>query len=208
MKTLGELRALLALELRRRVAGDDAAQKAERIWGAVGPRRFSPDDAIWRVHQDAAVFVGGIRALLVQSMHLLAMAAVAGHSGYRGDPWGRLARTSQFLATTTFGTDEHAAEVIGHVRSIHARIQGTTAQGETYRASDPHLLRWVFVAEADSFLAAHQKFSRDRLTRKELDDYVRQAGYVAAELGACDLPVTFAELRTCVRDYRPELGGN
>lgn len=207
MTTLGDLRARLAVELRRRVAGEDAAQKAEQIWGAAGPRRFLPEDAIWRVHQDAAMFVGGIRALLVQSMHPLAMAAVAGHSGYRGDPWGRLARTSQFLATTTFGTDEHASEVIGHVRSIHARIQGVTADGQAYRASDPHLLRWVFVAEADSFLAAHQKFSKDRLTRGELDDYVRQAGVVAGELGASDLPNTYAELKKYLRSYRGELRG-
>lgn len=197
----------LAQELRRRVAGEDAAQKADRIWGAVGPRRFTPADPIWRVHQDAAMFVGGIRALLVQSMHPLAMAAVAGHSGYRGDPWGRLARTSQFLATTTFGTDDHAGEVIEHVRSIHSRIQGVTADGEAYRASDPHLLRWVFVAEADSFLAAHQKFSRDRLSGSEQDEYVRQAGLVATELGAKDVPVTFAELKKCLRDYRSELRG-
>ena len=48
--------------------------------------------------------VGGIRAILLQTMHPAAMQAVADHSGYRGDMWGRLARTSTFLAVTTFGT--------------------------------------------------------------------------------------------------------
>ncbi len=43
--------------------------------GAPGPR-------------DASMFIGGLRALLLQSLHPLAMAAVAGHSGFRGDPWG------------------------------------------------------------------------------------------------------------------------
>ena len=54
------------------------------------------------------MFVGGLRALLLQSLHPLAMAGVAGHSGYRGDPWGRLHRTSYFLAVTTFGTADDA----------------------------------------------------------------------------------------------------
>ena len=55
------------------------------------------------------MFIGGIRALLLQSLHPLAMAAVAEHSDYRGDPWGRLQRTSYFLAVTTFGRAERRA---------------------------------------------------------------------------------------------------
>ena len=98
------VRRQLAHALRSRVAGDDAAAKARVIWGAEGERWFTPEDPIWRVHADAAMFPGGIRALLLQSMHPLAMAGVAGHSGFKGDPWGRLQRTSEFLATTTFGT--------------------------------------------------------------------------------------------------------
>ena len=50
------------------------------------------------------MFVGGLSALLLQSLHPLAMAGVDEHSGYRGDPWGRLARTSHFLAVTTYGS--------------------------------------------------------------------------------------------------------
>ena len=30
--------------------------------------------------------------------------------------------------------------------------------GRTYRASDPHLLHWVHLAEVDSFLAAYQRY--------------------------------------------------
>ncbi|MGX7835769.1 oxygenase MpaB family protein, partial [Campylobacter fetus subsp. venerealis] len=89
-----------------RVAGDEGPARRERIHTAPGPRRFGPDSAIWRVHADASMFPGGIRALLLQSLHPLAMAAVDQHSGFRGDPWGRLNRTSAFLAETTFGRTE------------------------------------------------------------------------------------------------------
>src|SRR6478609_2405688 len=102
--------------LRSKVAGDDAPARAQRIWGAEGQRWFTPDDPIWRVHADASMFPAGVASLLLQSLHPLAMAGVAGHSGYKSDPWGRLQRTSHYLATTTFGTVEHAEESIAHVR--------------------------------------------------------------------------------------------
>ena len=198
-------RRQLAAALRSRVAGTDAQVKADRIWGAQGPRWFTPDDPIWRVHADAAMFPGGIRALLLQSLHPLAMAGVAGHSGYKGDPWGRLQRTSEFLATTTFGTIDHAEEQIARVRSIHERVRGKTADGRPYSASDPHLLAWVHAAEADSFLTAYQRYAVSPLTDAEADRYVEQGGIVARALGVVDPPTTVAELRATIEGYRPEL---
>jgi uncharacterized protein (DUF2236 family) len=200
------LRRPLARTLRAKVAGDQAASKAAEIWGATGPRRFGPDDPIWRVHADASMFVGGIRALLLQSLHPLAMAGVAGHSGYRSDPWGRLQRTSHFLASTTFGTIEHADGAIEQVRQIHRRVRGRAEDGRSYAASDPHLLDWVHLAEVDSFLRAYQRFGPARLDAAEADEYVRQSGQVAGLLGATTPPVTVAELRRRLDAFRPELG--
>ena len=124
-----------------RIAGDEGPQRRHRILHAEGPRRFTPDDAISVVHGDASMFAGGIRALLLQSLHPLAMAAVDQHSGYRGDPWGRLQRTSTFLAETTFGTIEDADRAVAVVRAVHDRVRGTAPDGRAYAASDPHLVR-------------------------------------------------------------------
>jgi uncharacterized protein (DUF2236 family) len=157
------------------------------------------------VHGDSSAFVGGLRALLLQSLHPLAMAGVAGHSGSRGDPWGRLARTSTFRAYTTFATVEHAEEMIDRVRAVHERVRGRAPDGRPYRASDPHLLAWVHVAEADSFLAAHQRYGRSPLGPAEADEYVAQSGRVARALGAEDVPGTVAELAECLASYRHEL---
>jgi uncharacterized protein (DUF2236 family) len=191
--------------LRSKVAGDDAATRAQRIWGAQGERWFTAADPIWRVHADASMFPGGITSLLLQSLHPLAMAGVAGHSGYKSDPWGRLQRTSQFLATTTYGTIEHAEEAIALVRSIHDRVRGRDELGRPYRANDPHLLRWVHVAEVDSFLRAHQAFGAAPLSADEADLYVRQAAVPARLLGVVDPPGDVASLRQSIEDYGPEL---
>ena len=195
----------LGSALRARVAGDDATERAKVIWGREGERWFTPEDPVWRVHADASMFPGGVAALLLQSLHPLAMAGVAGHSGYRGDPWGRLQRTSHFLATTTFGTVDDAEAAIARVRGIHERVRGRDPQGRAYRASDPRLLRWVHVAEAHSFLTAYQRYAVQPLTPAEADTYVAQSALVASRLGATELPTTVAELDAALTGFRPEL---
>jgi len=201
------LRRTVAVALRDRVAGKDNAAKAAIIWDKPGERWFTEADPIWRVHADASMFAAGIRALLLQSLHPLAMAGVAGHSGYKGDPWGRLQRTSTFLATTTFGTIEDAEALIERIKGIHQGVRGKAADGRPYAASDPHLLRWVHIAEADSFLRTHQRFAVTPLTPAEADRYVAQACVVATRLGVIDPPTTVAELDAAIESYRPELAG-
>lgn len=176
-----------------------------RIHDTPGSRWFGPDRPIRAVHGDASMFVGGLRALLLQSLHPLAMAAVAAHSGYRGDPWGRLQRTSTFLAVTTFGTADDAQQAVDRVRGVHERVRGTTRQGERYHAADPDLLGWVHVAEVDSFLRAHRRYGAKPLDSKGYDGYVADTARVAAALGVVDPPRSQAELGARLAAYRPEL---
>ena len=199
------IRRRLAAALRSRVAGPDADRRAAEIWLAPGERRFAPDDPICRVHNHAGMYAGGLRALLLQSLHPLAMAGVGEHSGYRGDPWGRLQRTSEFIAMTTFGPVEGAQRVVDHINRVHRTVSGTAPDGRTYDATDPHLLTWVHVAEIDSFLTAYQRYSRTPLTPAEADTYVAQSGWAAGELGVPDPPLTVADLRSRLSAYRPEL---
>ncbi len=153
------------------------------------------------------MFIGGMRALLLQTLHPAAMRAVSEHSGYRGDMWGRLHRTSRFLAVTTFGHEEDAQQAVDVVRSIHERVVGTMPDGSPYAASDPDLLRWVHVAEVDSFLRAHDVYGARPLDPEQRDEYLRQAAVVATRLGATDVPTDAAALRECLAAYRPVLRG-
>jgi uncharacterized protein (DUF2236 family) len=204
---LPQLRTRLGNLLFERVAGPDGPRRRERIQTAEGPRWFAADRPIRRVHGDASMFVGGLRAMLLQSLHPLAMAGVAAHSGYRGDPWGRLQRTSHFLAVTTFGSAADADAMVAHVRQIHTRVTGTAPDGRPYSASDPHLLKWVHVAEVDSFLRAHQRYGAEPLNPADCDGYVADTARVAEALGVIDPPVTVGELREQLDSYRPELTG-
>ncbi|MFG2275663.1 oxygenase MpaB family protein [Streptomyces chartreusis] len=202
---LTAVREQLGRALFHRVAGPDGPATRARIHHTPGPRWFGPDRPIRTVHGDASMFIGGLSALLLQSLHPLAMAAVAGHSGYRGDPWGRLQRTSTFLAVTTFGTAEDAQHAVDRVRTIHARIRGTTTDGIPYHAADPHLLAWVHAAETDSFLRAHERYGAHPLDAVGYDAYVADTARVAEALGVIDPPLDRRELTERLNAYRPEL---
>jgi uncharacterized protein (DUF2236 family) len=204
-KTLDARRAELAQAVRDRIAGPEFQAAHQRIWYTPGPRWFGEQDPIWRIHLDTSIFVGGIRALLLQSLHPVAMLGVSQHSGFRGDPWGRLQRTSRFLATTTYGTIADAERSIAVVRAIHRRVKGTTSAGRPYRADDPHLLGWIHVAQVDSFLTTYRVFGAEPLEAADADAYVRQCGFVAAKLGVVNPPQTVAELDEVMAGYRPEL---
>ena len=206
--SMPQLRALqqrLGEALFARVAGPSGPANRERFRSAPGPRWFAADRPIRQVHGDAAMFVGGLRALLIQSMHPVAMTAVAQHSDYRTDPWGRLQRTSTFLAATTYGSAQDAELALNRVRRIHARISGAGPGGLPYRADDPRLLRWVHVAETDSFLRCHQRHGEHPLDDAGCDGYVSDTARVAAALGVPDPPRTRAELDAALREYEPEL---
>ncbi|CUU56150.1 Uncharacterized conserved protein, DUF2236 family [Parafrankia irregularis] len=201
------LRTRVAGEVFSRVAGTRGPARRERILRAEGERWFGEDRPIRRVHGDTAMFVGGLRALLLQSLHPLAMAGVADHSDYRQDPWGRLQRTSYFLAVTTFGSAQDAEKAVAAVQAVHRRVHGTAPDGRPYSAADPHLLRWVHVAEIDSFLTAHQRYGAAPLSPAECDDYVLDASLVASRLGVPDPPRTRAELAHQLAGFRDELEG-
>lgn len=205
MDPLAVVRRAVADAVRERVVGPGGLDRQQSLVDEQGPRWFAPDRPVRAVHSDVSMFVGGLRALLLQSLHPLVMAGVAQHSDYRSDPWGRLQRTADFLGTTTFGTVAQAERACGIVRSVHGRVQGIAPDGRAYRATDPHLLAWVHITEVDSFLRAHDRYGAHRLTPAEADGYVADMAIVARALGVLDPPTTRADLATMLRSYRAEL---
>ncbi|HXY45512.1 MAG TPA: oxygenase MpaB family protein [Acidimicrobiales bacterium] len=167
---------------------------------------FGPDSMTWKVHSRLGpMLVGGISALLLQTLHPLVVQGVADHSNYREDPLGRLQRTADFIALTTYGSDAVAARAVQSVRTIHGRVRGTTASGQAYRATDPALLTYVHVTEVWSFLRAYQRYSQHPLLATEKNQYLAEVSIVARRLGARAVPESVDEVRAYLREIRPEL---
>ena len=199
------VRRIVADAVRSRVVGPNADNRAQELFEAPGERWFAEDRPIRIIHADSCMFIGGLRALLFQSLQPLAMAGVASHSDFKADPWGRLQRTADFLAATTFGPATEAQRAVDLVKRVHIRVVGTADDGRPYSANDPHLLKWVHIAEVDSFLAAHAKFGEIELSPEQRDGYVLDMSRIASALGVIDPPTTVAELADQIASYRPEL---
>ncbi len=169
---------------------------------------FGPDSVTWRIHGDPSMVLGGLRALWIQALHPLAMAGVAAHSNYREDPWGRLARTGEWIATVTFGTTEQAEQAGAVLRSVHASLPpGVEPEsGQPYRVDDPDLLAWVHATEVDSFLSTYRR-SGGRLERGDADRYVEEMTASARLVGLdpATVPHSEADLADYLHDIRPQL---
>jgi uncharacterized protein (DUF2236 family) len=166
-----------------------AGAKAEVDLGLFGPRSVA-----WRLHKEPALLIGGLRALMYQALHPLAIAAVEQHSDYKKDVWGRFDRTSSYVMTTVFGSTEEAQRAGRRVRAIHKPIHGVDrVTGLPYAADDPVLLLWIHTTLVESFLLAYDQFVQP-LSVAAKDGYVaemvRQAELVGLPAG--EVPATFA----------------
>jgi len=168
---------------------------------------FGPASVTWRLHIDLSAPVSGLRSLLLQALHPLAMAGVDQHSQWRDDPGARFASTSAYVLTTTYG-DRAAARAAGdRVRKIHEWVRGTdTVTGKPYAAGDPALLLWVHAALVESGLAAAGRYGV-ALTPAEQDQYVGEMTAAAELVGmpAGLAPASVAELDRYFESVRPEL---
>ena len=158
---------------------------------------FGPRSVVWRVNRDRSFPLAGIRSLMVQALHPLAMAGVAQHSAWKQDPFGRLAATSGYVLTTTYGDTASALAAAEWVRNIHRHVRGVDPEtGLPYAAEDPDLLLWVHAAMVESIVTVVQRYGR-ALSDADADAYVREMVRFAEIVGvpADQVPVTVGELR-------------
>ncbi len=169
---------------------------------------FGPDSVTWRIHADPSYAVGGLRALMLQALHPVAMDGVARFSGgFREEPWPRLIRTATYVDTLTFGTRAEAVEAVARVRKIHERLGSTEeTTGRTYRVDDPDLLLWVHCCEVDSLLTVARRAGLP-LTDGDADRYVAEQVTAAELIGVptADVPASVAELAAYFDRMRPSL---
>jgi uncharacterized protein (DUF2236 family) len=167
---------------------------------------FGPNAVVWRVHGDVTtMMVGGVAALLLQMLHPAVLAGVWDHSNFREDMLGRLRRTARFIALTSYGSRDEAGQAIARVRSVHDKVVGTLPDGTPYAANDPHLLAWVHVTEATSFLDAWIRYAEPAMSPGDQDRYFAEMVRIAEALGADPVPRSRAEANRLMEAMRAEL---
>jgi len=170
-------------------------------------RLFAPSSVSWKVIGHPVALIGGMRALIIQTMHPLALAGVAQFSDFRKDPLKRLRGTSAYVASVVFGDRETAVASAARVRKLHERIRGIDpVTGREFYANDPETMLWVHCTEIHSFLAAYRAYA-GHLTMAERDRYLAEQ-VVAAELIGIPraiVPDSVAAYRRYFAELRPSL---
>ena len=169
------------------------------------PGVCGPGSASWSLIGDVTAFVGGVRALLIQSAHPEVVAGVADHSRYREDPLGRLSRTSAYVTATTFGAMPEVRHAVDLVRSAHRAVVGRSHRGRPYSAGVPGLSAWVHNVLTDSFLAAYRAYGPRPVMPQEADRFVLEQAWIGRMLDADPLPTDAAALGRWIEGH-PDLG--
>lgn len=167
---------------------------------------FGPQSVTWRIHADfPGMMAGGVAALMLQTLHPLALAGVWDHSSFRTDILGRLRRTTAFVAGTTYAPTAEAERLIAMVRHIHRTVRGTAPDGRRYSAMSPSLLTWVHCTEVASFMAGYEFYRGDSLPVAVQDQYFAETALVARALGARKVPASRAAMDAYFADVQAEL---
>ncbi|TMK42377.1 MAG: DUF2236 domain-containing protein [Actinobacteria bacterium] len=179
----------------------------------MGPERrherglLGPQSVAWSVIGHPGSLVGGLRALMIQSLHPLAMAGVAQHSDYRMRALDRLRRTAYYVTATVFGDLATARAAAERVRTIHRRVRGfDPVTGRAYSADDPDTQVWVHSVEWHSFLAAYRAFA-PTLAASEEDCYISEGVAIAELVGTPRelVPHSVAAMHAYFEGVRSEL---
>jgi uncharacterized protein (DUF2236 family) len=174
---------------------------------AAGRSLFGPKSVTWQIDREAAVLLGGGRALLLQIAHPLVAAGVAEHSHFREDPLARLWRTLDLMLTLVFADAAAALKAVREIERVHTRVRGTLpedvgpfARGTPYDASDPTLLYWVYATLVDSALLVYERFVAP-LSPRQRDAYFEESKIGARLLGVPEplIPATFPAFQDYVR---------
>ena len=167
---------------------------------------FGPDSISWRVNSDPVALVGGLRALLLQTLQPVSMTIFEHHSSFREDFWGRGRRTADYVNVVTFGTTSEAERMLRRIAGVHRRLAAVPVDGAARRADESELLLWVHVTIVESFLGTTRRAGL-RLTGAEADTYVEEQAVLAERLGVdvATIPRSVAEMDDYVARTRPVL---
>jgi uncharacterized protein (DUF2236 family) len=170
---------------------------------------FGPGSVTWKVHVEHLMWVAGIRALYLQSLHPRVMRGTFQNSALfdRKRAWARFMRTAEFVTVRTYGPTVEVERQAARVRAIHASLTGYDPDtGETFRLDEPAGLLWVHCGEIDSYVDVARRagiLSSDA----EADAYVAESRRAAEVVGIplADAPASRAELAAYFDDVRPSL---
>lgn len=167
-----------------------------------------PGSTSWRIDKEAALFLGGGKAALLQLAHPYVAHAVDQHSATRSDPLGRFQRTFDNVFAMVFGDWDTAVRCSRRVHAIHSRIAGEITEdvgafrrGTRYHANEEAALLWVHATLVHGALETYE-LVLGPLPAPERERYYDESKRFARLFGISDavLPQTHAAFSDYYRD--------
>lgn len=174
-----------------------------------GEPALAPRDGIaWRVFANpAALFIGGVAAVLLELSEPSVRTGVWEHSGFARDPGMRLRRTGFAAMMTVYGPRPAAEKMIARVVRMHGRVRGHTPDGRPYCADDPRLLDWVQATATFGFTEAYHRYVRP-LSAPEKDAAFAEGEPASRLYGALGAPRSWAAWEALLAASAPGLEGS
>lgn len=169
---------------------------------------YGPESVTWKIGREAAILLGGARAVLMQLAHPLVAMGVSEHSDYMSDPYGRSWNTFLLGQMLTFGSSATALRAARTINRLHKHVHGTLpaqagaySGGTPYDARDPELLLWVHATLIDTILLMYPLFVGP-LSTGEQEQYYQESKAMGRLLGlsSVQMPRTVRDLQQYVND--------
>jgi uncharacterized protein (DUF2236 family) len=169
---------------------------------------YGPESVTWKIGREAAILLGGARAVLMQLAHPLVAMGVSEHSDYMSDPYGRSWNTFLLGQMLTFGSSATALRAARTINRLHKHVHGTLpaqagaySGGTPYDARDPELLLWVHATLIDTILLTYPLFVGP-LSTGEQEQYYQESKAMGRLLGlsSAQMPRTVRDLQQYVND--------
>src|SRR5215470_16455987 len=167
---------------------------------------YGPESVTWKISREAAILLGGARAVLMQLAHPLVAMGVSEHSDYMSDPFGRSWHTFLLGQMLTFGSSTTARSAARRINRLHKHVRGILpveagaySSGTHYFAGDPKLLLWVHATLVDTILLMYPLFVGP-LSAAEQEQYYQESKAMGRLLGLtnANMPGTARDLQQYV----------
>ncbi|BEK86775.1 oxygenase MpaB family protein [Nocardia seriolae] len=157
-------------------------------------RPFGPDTRLW---EDTGLITFSLTAgsaFLLQTMEPTIAAVVDEHSTFRTDPMGRAMRSLASVMMWVYGGDEALAEA-DRLRTMHASLNSTDAQGVKHRALSSAPWAWVLHTGVFAFTEGNKYFSSDKLSDADKEAYYQETVQLMRNFSVApkEIPATYAE---------------
>ena len=135
----------------------------------------------WRIVREQVLLLVSGRTILLETAHPFVGRAVADHSRFANDPFGRARRTFNAVEEIVFGDLDTALASARRVRRIHNMVTGKLpgqagrfAPGTDYDANQQEGLLWVFATLIEGAVFAYELLVRE-LAPEEKERYYQES---------------------------------